>query len=124
MNTTLTIEREYRTNGFYIEREYVDGNLVHIRRSNGFSEQREYNEHGDLTHLKSSTGYEVTKRYHEKSNRLTYYKDSKGTEKTFIYDDSGNKMLKAIFRFLNFEETFELLEGMSFLTRTSYKLYK
>lgn len=121
MDTNITIEREYGANGFYTDREYVDGNLVYIGRSNGFEEYREYNEHGDLTHLKSSTGYEVTKRYHEKSNRLTYYKDSKGTEKIFIYDESGNKMIKAIFRFLNFEETFELLKGMPFLTRTSYK---
>ena len=121
MDPELTITRDYTTNGDYKEFTYMNGNLIRIIRPNGFFEEREYNEHGSLTHIKSSTGYEIIKRYHEKSNRLTYYKDSKGTEKTFIYDESGNKLIKAIFRFLNFEEIFELLEGMPFLTRTSYK---
>ena len=57
-------------------REYDEkGNVTHIKYSDGYEEWKEYDEKGNETHYKNSNGYDYWYEYDEKGNMISGYED-------------------------------------------------
>ena len=57
-------------------REYDEkGNVTHIKYFDGYEEWKEYDEKGNETHYKNSNGYNYWYEYDEKGNMISGYED-------------------------------------------------
>jgi len=66
-------------------------NKLTLKKSNGYWEERTYDDKGNMLTLKKSNGYWEEYTYDDKGNMLTL-KDSKGYWEERTYDDIGNQL--------------------------------
>jgi len=74
--------------GYEVWYEYDEkGNMIHLKYSSGYEER--YDDKGNEIHCKDSSGYEIWQEYDEKGNMI-HCKNSDGLEIWYEYDEKGN----------------------------------
>ncbi len=74
---------------FGIEEYDGNGNLIHLKYSNGQEKWNEYDDKGNKIHYKDSSGSEEWYEYDNKG-KMIHSKDSDDREEWYEYDSNGN----------------------------------